>query len=130
MQTTAKRNSSIHFEHSDVVRIIGHSHQSFDDAVATALHQLLNPLPGHDHHPDLEFKSFRVVEMGGVIHSDNGHELNNKDDHHILHYSVTIDVEGHHTHGGRDHKLGIRLDQSYQSLGRGIVFTLPSVQLF
>lgn len=82
-----------HLEHSDVLRIIGHSHNSFDDAVSSALQQLACPSPNHDHHPHLQFVSFKVVDMGGVLE-------HNKDDKtcDVTHFSVTLDVEARHVH--------------------------------
>ena len=93
MQTTAKRNQHNHFEHSDVVTVIGHSHSSFDDAVTRALQQLACPSSGHNHHPDLEFVAFRVVDMGGVLHHNT-----DKEECVVTHFSVKLDVEAHHTH--------------------------------
>ena len=99
MQTLAKKNNKNHFEHTDVITIIGHSHKSFDDAVKTALEQLACPTAGHNHHPHLEFVSFNVVDMGGVLHHDH-----DKEECSVVHYSVRLDVEGKHTHGhGHEH---------------------------
>ncbi len=82
-----------HLEHSDVLRIIGHSHKSFDDAISSVLNQLANPSPGHDHHPHLKYVSFKVVEMGGVVE----HDMEDKTCE-INHFSVTMDVEVRHLH--------------------------------
>ena len=82
-----------HLEHSDVIQVIGHSHDSFDDAVASALKELAKPEPGHDHHPGYRFVSFKVVEMGGVVeHSTEDKKLE------VIHYSVRLDVEARHQH--------------------------------
>ena len=93
MQTPADMPDDHHFEHSDVIRVIGHSHDSFDDAVSTALQQLARPEPGHDHHPGYQFVSFKVVDMGGVLeHSPE------KKTCEVTHFSVRLDVEARHHH--------------------------------
>ncbi len=89
----SKNKLDLHLEHSDVLRIIGHSHQSFDDAVSSALQQLACPRSGHDHHPHLEFVSFKVVEMGGVLEHDKKEKSCD-----VTHFSITLDVEARHTH--------------------------------
>ncbi|MEM7429099.1 MAG: hypothetical protein AAF441_23675 [Pseudomonadota bacterium] len=97
MQSKATKNPSNHFEHTDVVSVIGHSHTSFDDAVASALQQLACPAPGHNHHPHLEFISFNVVNMGGVLEHDR-----EKETCVVVHYSARIDVEARHVHDDDD----------------------------
>lgn len=82
-----------HLEHSDVIRVIGQSHTSFDDAVNSALNQLVNPSHGHNHHPHMTFKSFEVVKLSGYIHHDKENKTSK-----ITHYKATIDVEGTHNH--------------------------------
>ena len=84
---------NLHLEHSDVIRVIGHSHKSFDDAVQTALHQLTHPQEGHNHHPHLKFQSFEVVKLGGYIHQDENDETKT-----VTHFSATLDVVGVHKH--------------------------------
>lgn len=86
--------SDHHLEHSDVIRVIGQSHTSFDDAVTQALRQLAFPSHGHDHHPNMKFTSFEVVKMGGYIHHDKDEKAIN-----VTHFSVTLDVEARHEHG-------------------------------
>lgn len=93
MQTPAVQNDKGHFEHSDLIRVIGHSHESFDDAVTSALQQLADPEDGHDHHPGYTFFSFKVVDMGGVLeHSPDQKTCE------VIHFSVRLDVEARHRH--------------------------------
>lgn len=93
MAASAIKNNQGHFEHSDVLRVIGHSHTSFDDAVASALQQLANPTTGHNHHPDLKFVRFTVFQLSGAIEHDVA-----KKSCEVVHYSATIDVEAQHEH--------------------------------
>lgn len=93
MPSRASRNHRNHLEHTDVIRVIGHSFESFDDAVATALQQLACPETGHNHHPDLEFIAFNVVDMSGVLEHDR-----NRETCRVVQFSTTIDVEARHLH--------------------------------
>jgi flavin-binding protein dodecin len=83
-----------HLEHTDVIRVTGQSHTSFDDAVSSALKELASPSHGHNHHPGLIFKSFEVVKLGGFIHHNKADETCG-----VTHFKVTIDVEAAHDHG-------------------------------
>ncbi|MEO0794760.1 MAG: hypothetical protein AAFX93_06345 [Verrucomicrobiota bacterium] len=85
--------SQHHLEHSDVLRVIGQSHKSFDDAVSSALQQLASPSHGHNHHPNLTFQSFEVVKLGGYLHHDKDGKSCA-----VTHFSATIDVVAVHDH--------------------------------
>ncbi len=87
--------TDLHLEHTDVIRVTGQSHDSFDDAVNRALQELARPKAGHDHHPNLTFKSFEVVKLSGFIHHDR--EAGTVG---VTHYKATIDVEAAHEHDG------------------------------
>lgn len=89
--------SNIHLEHTDVLRVIGQSHTSFDDAVSQALQQLACPAHGHEHHKGYTFTSFEVVKLSGFLHHDSGDKTCE-----VTHYKATIDVEAVHKHGGED----------------------------
>ncbi|MGF1462018.1 MAG: hypothetical protein ACFB2Z_02420 [Maricaulaceae bacterium] len=93
MRTHAIKNKAGHLEHSDVIRVVGHSHNSFDDAVSSAIKQLTNPKPGHNHHDGLKFVAFEVIQLSGAI--EHGAEGEAGD---VIHFSATIDVEAHHKH--------------------------------
>ncbi|MEM7682685.1 MAG: hypothetical protein AAF288_12070 [Planctomycetota bacterium] len=82
-----------HLEHSDVIRVIGHSHESFAHAVSTALQELADPKDGHDHHPGYEFVSFRTTAMHGKVEHDPKSKTAK-----VVHYSVEMDVEARHFH--------------------------------
>lgn len=91
-----------HLEHTDVIRVTGQSHTSFDDAVNRALQELACPAQGHNHHPNLTFRSFEVVKLSGFIHHDRETKTCA-----VTHFKATIDVEAAHDHGdgddGHDH---------------------------
>ncbi|RCS42181.1 hypothetical protein DTL42_20340 [Bremerella cremea] len=93
MSASQEKKNQNHFEHSDIIRIIGHSHKSFDDAVEMAIKQLTSPQPGHDHHPNRKLVAFKIVEMGGALEHDP--QQKNCD---IIHFSVTMDIEARHVH--------------------------------
>lgn len=80
-------------EHTDIIRISGQSHESFDDAISSALQELSCPSHGHDHHPGYTFKSFEVVKLSGYLH----HDLSSKTCE-VTHFTATIDVEAVHKH--------------------------------
>lgn len=82
-----------HLEHTDTIRVTGQSHTSFDDAVTSALKQLACPSHGHDHHPNLTFKTFEVVKLKGYMHHDRDKKTCG-----VTHFSATIDVEAVHDH--------------------------------
>ncbi len=82
-----------HLEHHDVLRVIGQSHTSFDDAIKNALNELADPQSGHDHHSHLEFISFKTVEFSGYLNHDSKDKSCA-----VIHYSVTLDVTARHTH--------------------------------
>lgn len=81
-----------HNAHQDIIRILGSSPNSFDDAVKTAIHQLVSG----PHHKNLRFTNFEVVSMQGVIDHD--------DDHcEVTTFQVVMDVAGNHVGHGHDH---------------------------
>lgn len=80
-------------EHVDIVRIVGQSHDSFDDAVQRALTQLVKPASGHDHHPGYKITDFEVVKLTGKVHHDEDAKSAM-----VTHYSATLDVTAVHKH--------------------------------
>lgn len=82
-----------HLEHHDVIRVTGQSHESFDDAVRRALQQLSCPRHGHNHHPNMTFRTAEVVKLTAHLHHDRDRETCQ-----ITHYNATIDVEAVHDH--------------------------------
>ena len=82
-----------HLEHTDILRITGQSHDSFDDAISRALNELANPSHGHDHHKGYKFTSFEVVKLSGYLHHDEENKSCN-----TTHFKATIDVEAVHKH--------------------------------
>lgn len=85
--------SNNRLEHTDIVRVIGQSHDSFDDAVNRALQELACPGNGHDHHPGYTFTSFEVVKLSGYLHHDTDSKTCT-----VTHFKATIDVEAVHKH--------------------------------
>ena len=74
-------------EHQDVIPIIATSDKSFDDAVCEGIKELRYG----GHHPDLEFTSYKVVQLQGTI-SDDGKSCSAE------FYQVVLDVAGTHKH--------------------------------
>lgn len=77
-------------EHQDVIRIIGSSPNSFDEAVQNGIETIKE---GHQGTPraHLDFVSFEVVQMQGLI-SDNGEKPK------VTMYQAVLDVVGVHHH--------------------------------
>ncbi len=78
-------------EHQDVIRIIGSSEKSFDDAVQNGISSIKE---GHHGTPraELDFVSFEVVQLQGTI-NDGGSESPQ-----VHLYQAVIDVVGVHEH--------------------------------
>lgn len=81
-----------HNAHQDIIRILGSSENSFDDAVKNAIRQIVfGP-----HHKNLRFTNFEVVSMQGIIeHTDENCE--------VTVFQVVMDVAGNHVHDDHDH---------------------------
>lgn len=74
-------------EHQDVIRIIGSSENSFDEAVANGIATIKE---GHQGSPreHLDFVTFEVVQLQGVI----------KGSKEVALYQAVMDVVGVHKH--------------------------------
>ncbi|MEM6909059.1 MAG: hypothetical protein AAF494_10305 [Pseudomonadota bacterium] len=80
-------------EHSHVLRVIGNSDTSLEDAVRSGLMELTNPYAGHTHHKGYRFTSFEVVKFAGLIeHDDDPLTFD------VTRFSVTMDVTAVHQH--------------------------------
>ncbi|MEM1319830.1 MAG: dodecin domain-containing protein [Bacteroidota bacterium] len=80
-------------EHQDVIRIIGSSPNSFDEAVKNGIATIKE---GHEGTPraKLDFITFEVVQLQGTI----------KDSTEVALYQAVLDVVGVHHHHDHDHK--------------------------
>ena len=79
-------------EHQDVIRIIGSSPNSFDEAVRNGINTIKE---GHRGTPraKLIFTSFEVVQLQGTVEDSEDHE-----EPKVALYQAVIDVVGHHHH--------------------------------
>ncbi|GEM_PF-1786721 len=83
-------------DHQDVIRIIGSSTRSFDDAVRKGIASIKH---GHQGTPrdHLDFVTFEVVQLQGTIDSEGKNPQ-------VSLYQAVLDVVGvHHHHGGDNH---------------------------
>ena len=78
-------------EHQDVIRIVGTSPNSFDEAVANGIKSIKE---GHTGTPraELEFISFEVVQLQGTVEDGGAPEPR------IATYQAVMDVVGIHHH--------------------------------
>ena len=83
-----------HIEHQDVIRIIGISENSFDEAVENGISSIKE---GHKSRKDLDFFSFEVVRLQGTIKDGATEEPK------VAQYQAIIDVVGRHEHHDHDH---------------------------
>lgn len=79
-------------DHQDVIRIIGSSTESFDDAVEKGINSIKE---GHEHssRAHLKFVSFEVVQLQGLIE-----DKEDKKGPKVSVYQAVLDVVGVHHH--------------------------------
>ncbi len=78
-------------EHQDVIRIVGSSTESFDEAVKNGIKTIKE---GHSHTPraHLKFVTFEVVQLQGTIVDKENTEP------HVHLFQAVLDVVGVHHH--------------------------------